>query len=52
MEAGHGTGMRGMKFRETRLDIGGRVVFAIIAIAVLVIIGAIVARLMRGHGLV
>ena len=49
MEAGDGTSMRGMKFRETRFDVGGRVVIAIIVIAVLVIIGAIIARLTRAH---
>jgi hypothetical protein len=41
-----------MKFRESRMDISGRVVIAILVIAALVIIGAIIAKMMRGHGLV
>lgn len=41
-----------MKFRETRFDATGRVVLAIIATAVLVVIGAIIAKMMRGDQLV
>lgn len=44
--------MRDMKFRETRFDANGRVVFAIIAVAVLVIIGVVIAYFMRGKTLV
>lgn len=41
-----------MKFRETRFDAGGRVVIVILTIAALVIIGVIIARLLRTPGLV
>jgi hypothetical protein len=41
-----------MKFRETRFDATGWVVIAILVVAALVIIGAIVAKMMRGHALV
>ncbi len=41
-----------MNFRENPIDVNGRVVIAIIVVAVLVIIGAIVAKLLRGHQLV
>lgn len=41
-----------MKFRETRFDATGRVVIGILVIAALVIIGAIIAKMMRGTALV
>lgn len=44
--------MSKMKFRESRFDITGRLVIAIVSIAALVIIGMIIARLMRHPALV
>lgn len=41
-----------MKFRESRFDATGRVVIAILVIAALVIIGVIIARLLREPSLV
>jgi hypothetical protein len=41
-----------MKFKETRFDATGRVVIAILAVAALVIIGVVIAHLLRPHTLV